>query len=76
MCESCLLCQREVFEATKVQAKAGRELSAAEQENTRLREAVQEAERKLIQAQEQAEQSRKEKARMKVHWQHGSLQMC
>lgn len=65
------LCQREVAEATKVQAKAGRELSAAGQENTRLHEAVQKAERKLIQAQEKAEQSRKEKARMKVCWQHG-----
>lgn len=35
-----------------------------------MREAVPKAEHKLIQAQEQAEQSRKEKARMKVHWQN------
>uniref|UniRef100_A0A3B5KIU7 Dynein regulatory complex subunit 4 n=1 Tax=Takifugu rubripes TaxID=31033 RepID=A0A3B5KIU7_TAKRU len=43
-----------------------RTASFTEQENRRLREAVQKAEHKLIQAQEQAEQSRKEKARMKV----------
>ncbi|XP_011617072.2 dynein regulatory complex subunit 4-like [Takifugu rubripes] len=60
------LLKRELAEATMVQTQAGRELAAAEQENRRLREAVQKAEHKLIQAQEQAEQSRKEKARMKV----------
>lgn len=70
MCEPYLVCQRELAEATKVQTQAGRELAAAEQENRHLREAVQKAEHKLIQAQKQADQSRKEKARMKVHWQN------
>uniref|UniRef100_H2S8F3 Uncharacterized protein n=1 Tax=Takifugu rubripes TaxID=31033 RepID=H2S8F3_TAKRU len=45
----------------------------AEQENRRLREAVQKAEHKLIQAQEQAEQSRKEKARMKLERERDKL---
>lgn len=54
------------MEATKVQAQAHKELAAAEQEKRRLREAVQEAEHKLLGAREQLERSRKEKARMKV----------
>lgn len=70
MCEPNLVCQRELAEAAKVQTQAGRELAAAEQENRRLCEAVRKAEHKLIQAQEQAELSRREKARMKVRWQN------
>uniref|UniRef100_H3CAM5 Dynein regulatory complex subunit 4 n=1 Tax=Tetraodon nigroviridis TaxID=99883 RepID=H3CAM5_TETNG len=60
------LLKREQTEATKVQAQALRELSAAQQEKRRLREAVRDAEGKLLAAQEQLERSRKEKARMKV----------
>lgn len=69
---SSLVCQRELAEATKVQAQADRELSAAEQDNRRLREALQGAEHKLLQAEEQLERSRKEKAQMKVR----ELQVC
>lgn len=67
-----LVCQRELAEATKAQAQADRDLSSAEQENRRLREALQEAEDKLLHAQEQLERSRKEKAQMKVR----ELQAC
>lgn len=67
------LWQRELAEATKVQAQAHRELSAGQQEKRRLREAVREAEDKLLAAQEQLERSRKQKARMKVGQLHHTL---
>lgn len=71
-----LLWQRELAEATKVQAQALRELSAAQQEMLRLREAVREAEGKLLAAREQLERSRKEKARMKVRERRRQRHTC
>lgn len=74
--DGCLLWQRELAEATKVQAQALRELSAAQQEKQRLQEAVREAELKLLGAREQLERSRKEKARMKVRELHTCWRRC
>lgn len=61
--------QEELAEVTKQQTRADRELLAAQQENKRLCDSLQEAERKLPELRTQLEEYKQEMAKVKVRHQ-------